>query len=265
MKEIDLEKTIWTEFHHSAASSDASVPFLGREPKDFLIEKLNESDVLLLGTKHSRPCTFDFLTEMLPMLSDQGVTHIGLEIGSDQQPNLEDCRTKKKSAEDVEVFHVIDVPEYRLLLEEILKSDIKPVALDLPRSMFKFPVTRDQWMAQRVGNVFDSAPDAKILVIVGNLHALKEVRWQDPRKKNLFLAGHLSKDRPDLELCSILGECVEEEEDSSSLREMISGGYSPVAVETEGIDLELGTLQLISAQPMRPREVADALIVHYMN
>ena len=62
---------------------------LPREPISFVLDKTAQHDVVLLGTTHQRPEILNFISNLIPHLSESGVTHIGLEIASDQQLRLD--------------------------------------------------------------------------------------------------------------------------------------------------------------------------------
>ena len=69
-------------------------------------------------------------------------------------------------------------------------------------------------MAESVVSVFESYPNAKILVVVGNNNILKKLDWQDHvTKKHGSIRQYLSKKRRKLRMASIgqvIGESVHE-------------------------------------------------------
>ncbi len=237
-------------------------PVVTYEPRSFVINKAGTHQVTLHGTKHNQPCSLDFIISILPMLADSGITHVGLEIASDQQRAIDRFMREGTGLEDIEVFHVIDCPEYRYLLKAIRACGLSAVALDLPRSAWDTPYTRDQWMANEIGQVLRRDPRAKVFVIVGNLHTLKNIDWLDPSKTDAFIPGHLSRWRPDLGVFSMVAEHIDVEGSGNVCdfyRKLVT---RPIVVETAGLDLELRVLRLLAAKPMDPCRLVDAIVVY---
>mgnify|MGYP006926410356 CR=1 FL=1 len=89
--------------------------------------------------------------------------------------------TGNKSLMDIYVHPQIDCPEYRKILETFhrLRPEGRPsvIALDLPKSMYKQTISRDEWMAQTIAARVNRNPVTKMLVIVGNFHVLKKLVW----------------------------------------------------------------------------------------
>jgi hypothetical protein len=117
---------------------------------------------------------------------------------------------------DIEIHPQIDCREYRDLLNIMrgLVSDerLKPVALDLPKSKYGGNIGRDEWIANLIAAVFESNPNAKILVVVGNNHILKKLDWQNHVFDNhKSVRQYLSKKCNGLSIFSIrqiIGETV---------------------------------------------------------
>ena len=84
---------------------------------------------------------------------------------------------------DIQIHPQIDCPEYRNLLNALRALDPNkrptPIAIDLPKSKYNEPISRDEWMAKSVSKIFQQNPNVKMLVIVGNNHVLKKLDWQD--------------------------------------------------------------------------------------
>jgi uncharacterized iron-regulated protein len=148
-------------------------------PAEYIQTKLQQNDIVFLGTRHKLPEILAFIAELIPKLKEQGVTHIGVEIPSDQQDKLETFMKTGKVLDTIE-FHVqIDHPDYRNLYHVLRKSGgPPPVAIDLPFSKHGGEISRDEWMAQSILSVFKIDPAVKMLVIVGNLHTLKKLEWE---------------------------------------------------------------------------------------
>ena len=52
-------------------------------PQQYVLEKCRSNDIVFLGTTHRQPAILAMIADLLPDLSRAGVTHLGLEIGSD--------------------------------------------------------------------------------------------------------------------------------------------------------------------------------------
>jgi hypothetical protein len=59
------------------------------DPTSYILNKFESHDVVFLGTSHQQPRILGFLSNLMPHLHKAGVTHICLEIHSDQQANLD--------------------------------------------------------------------------------------------------------------------------------------------------------------------------------
>jgi hypothetical protein len=252
----DLKPSLGWE-HSFAHGSHAAL-----EHKSFFLRQIAGNDVILLGTKHNQPCTTFFLMDLLPILAGFGVTHIGLEIATDQQTKIDKFIHRGSGLDEIDIFHVIDRPEYRCFLDVVRLTEIKPVALDLPRSMWKTPYTRDQWMAKTISSIFQSSPGAKILVVVGNLHTLKRIDWIDPAKNDAFIPGHLSAYEPDLDILSILADYEDASGPSCRIRGSFQKSERPLLFEARGLDLRPKILDVLASKPMKVDEVTDAVLMY---
>lgn len=105
-------------------------------PADYLHSKLQQNDILFLGTTHKKPEILGFIAELIPTLEKYGVSHVGLEIPSDQQEKIDVFMKTGIGLDDIKLHTQIDSPEYRNLFQVFRKSGRPtPVAIDLPRSM----------------------------------------------------------------------------------------------------------------------------------
>jgi hypothetical protein len=68
----------------SAAAGDNLFP-----PADYIHSKLQQNDIVFLGTTHKKPEILGFIAELIPTLEKYGVSHVGLEIPSDQQEKID--------------------------------------------------------------------------------------------------------------------------------------------------------------------------------
>jgi len=230
------------------------------EPISFVLDKVAQHDVVLLGTTHQQPKILNFISTLIPQLYQSGITHIGLEIASDQQNRLDRFMKTGTGLSEIRIFQGIDCPEYRQLIEVVRKNRLLPVALDLPKSMWRGNFTRDQWMAKRVAETLSDNEHAKMVVLVGNLHALKQVDWIVPTIKDQFIRYHLDRINPDLSLYSIAGS-INETVEACDFQKWFGRDSGPVGIETRVFDRKLGITRTIAAKPMSAHEAVDAVIV----
>jgi uncharacterized iron-regulated protein len=162
-------------------STQSSEPSVYKNPAAYMIQKLKSHDIVFLGTTHKKPAILQFIVDLILHLKDLDVTFIGLEMPTDQQSGLNAYLSTGTGLANIYVHPQIDCPEYRNVLKTLhgLKPDAKPslVALDLPRSMYNQKISRDEWMARIIANVFLGNPSAKMLVVVGNFHVFRKIVW----------------------------------------------------------------------------------------
>ncbi|MGA2224776.1 MAG: hypothetical protein ABSH41_10075 [Syntrophobacteraceae bacterium] len=232
------------------------------DPKSFFRSSISSHDVILLGAKHNQPSTSLFLIDILPVLAGFGVTHVGLEITSDQQPKIDNFLHTGSGLDEIEIFHAIDRPEYRRFLDSVRLCELKPVALDLPGSMWNTSYTRDEWMARTISGVFQQESRVKMLVIAGNLHTLKRVDWINPTKTDVFLPGYLSKYEPELKSLSVLSDYDDSPSQCCKVRKKYESFEKPLVLNAMGLDLRPGVLDIIAAKPLKVDQIADAVMIY---
>lgn len=239
------------------------------EPSSYVLEKFKIYDVVLLGTRHRQKRVLDFISGMLPGLCEAGVSYLGLEISSDQQEYIDSYMKNGIDMDKINLHHSIDCPEYRDLLKLIRKFQqkklLKAVALDLPISLYESHWNRDEWMAKSISRLLNKEPDAKILVIVGNLHALKDIVWDEnvPNKSGV-IRSYLFELNPDLKVFSIC-QCI----DYVTNENILSGDFTKdlisVALDCTGrfSNCKLNVLEAVAAKPMKTYEITDGLVIYW--
>ena len=55
----------------------------------YILEKFKTNDIVFLGTSHQEPSILNFISNLIPELNKAGVSHICLEVPSDQQNNID--------------------------------------------------------------------------------------------------------------------------------------------------------------------------------
>jgi hypothetical protein len=202
-------------------SSSLSTDFpINHNPQSHVLKKLKSNNIVFLGTRHKQPPVLKFISKILTELHDSGVTHIGLEIESDQQENIDKFISEETGLSNIQIHSQIDCREYRDLFKVLRNLDPDkrpaPIALDLPKSKYKEKISRDEWMAMSIAGVFESNSKARMLVVVGNNHILKKLDWQDQViNKHVSIREYLSETRRKLHILSIgqvIGESVYEDD-----------------------------------------------------
>jgi hypothetical protein len=230
--------------------------------------KLQSHDIIFLGTRHKQPPILEFISEIITVLHNSGVTHVGLEIESDQQGKIDQFMKTGSGINDFQIHSQIDCPEYRNLFMVIRGLDQekrpKPVALDLPKSKYGGKISRDKWMANSIAGVFESNPNAKMLVIVGNNHVLKKLDWQDQVPiQHRSIWEYLSKKRRKLRMVSIgqlFGDSVYEDD----FRRQFGPIEGAVAIDLDErfAGWKSSIVQSMAIKPAEVWELLEGLIVY---
>ncbi len=234
-------------------------------PMEYLHSKIESNDIVFLGTTHRRPEILSFMADMIPTLRELKVSHIGLEISSDQQTKIDFFMKTGGGLDEIQLHRQIDCPEYRHLFKVLRKSGGPiPIAIDLPYSMHSGDVSRDQYMSQSLSALFQAAPQAKVLVIVGNLHILKKLEWLDyiPHQRQ-SIRQYLQKKYPSIKIWSVgqVPEKVDYECDFAKRFGPIPGAVA-LDLDERYRGLKLGFTDLISITLAECFELVDGLIVY---
>ena len=124
--------------------------------------------------------------------SNKGCIKIGLEITSDQQQKLEKVLKGEGSVSDIKLTQYLDRESYGELLKGLGKlisegKCIKVFAIDKPEAA---PIDRDAWMTKQVIDLVGTEP---VIVLAGNLQAIKKIKWISENNNTVFLAERLRK------------------------------------------------------------------------
>jgi len=156
---------------------------ISRYPPEYIRDKFQFHNLVMLGTRHKRQPILELISSLIPNLHDDGVTHLGLEICSEQQTKVDNFLKTGDCLSGIEIHSQIDCPEYRNLLAMLQRiPDYKrPIvkALDLPKSMYGGGISRDEYIASSIAGIFRQEPDSKMLAVLGNNHILKKLEWQN--------------------------------------------------------------------------------------
>jgi uncharacterized iron-regulated protein len=239
-----------------------------RSPYAYIAEKVNAHDVILLGTTHQQPAILNFIADLLPQLTVLGVTHVALEIASDQQHRIDTYLSEGIGLSDIALLPAIDCSGYRHLLEVLrdIPPDRRPAvkAIDLPLSRYSSAISRDEFMAAELTVLFRLNARSKVLVILGGLHVLRLLDWQ-PKvlNRHLALRTYLKRDTPSLRVCSILNIVSGDEKTCDFSRAF---GSQPGAV---ALDLDerfshwrMGLTEHLAIRKAQPNLLVDGVIVY---
>jgi hypothetical protein len=241
---------------------------INHNPKSYVLSKLQTHDIVFLGTRHKQPPILIFISELITALHDSGVTHIGMEIESDQQGKIDQFMKNDAGLDEIQIHSQIDCPEYRNLfnVKRGLDPDKSPtpVALDLPKSKYKENISRDEWMTESIAGVFEANPNAKMLVVVGNNHVLKKLDWQDQViNKHRSIREYLTGKRRKLRVASIgqvIGESVYEDDFRREFGHV--DGAVAVDLDERYAVWKSSIAQSMAIKPAEVWELLDGLVVY---
>jgi len=239
-----------------------------KHPQSYVIEKLKSHDIVFLGTTHKKEPVLKFIADLIPRLTETCTTHLGLEICSDQQGKIDIFLQTGNGLNDIVGHPLIDCAEYRDLFTKIRSLDqIKRptiVALDLPKSMYQREINRDEWMARSIARIFHRNPNAKILVVVGNLHVLKKIQWEDHvQNPHGFIRSYLNELISSYQMFSI-GQCIDESPNKCDFTREFSHLEGAVAMDCSGrfTDWRIGFMAPVAAKPIEVCDMLDGVIVY---
>ncbi len=246
----------------------ASMAHAEQDPQTYILQKLQSNDIVFLGTRHKRRPVLEFISKLFPLLHKTGTTHLGFEIASDQQEKIGKFLKTREGLNDITIRPVIDCPEYRNMLRSLHFIDKRKrpavIALDLPESQYGGDINRDEWMARFIKKVFYHNPRAKFFVVVGNLHILKTVRWQDQvHNPHGFIRSYLDKLMPHRRMVSI-AQCIDESPKECDFTKEYSKLKGAVAMNCDGSfnGWKIGIMAQVATKPLEPYELLDGVIVY---
>jgi hypothetical protein len=241
---------------------------LNHNPQSYIITKLKSHDIVFLGTRHKQPPILNFISEIITALHDSGVTHIGLEIESDQQGKIDQFMKNGAGLSDIQIHSQIDCPEYRNLFNSLRAFDPNkrptPIALDLPKSKYKEPISRDEWMAESILKIFKKNPNVKMLIVIGDLHILKKLDWQNHvPNPHRSIREYLSEKRSNLRIYSI-GQIIGDSVYEDDFRREFGRLDGPVALDLDErfVGWEMDITQSAAIKPAEVWELLDGVIVY---
>ena len=238
------------------------------DTQSFILQKLKTHHIVFLGTTHKKPAIFNFLLELIPVLHDTGVTHIGMEIAFNQQGKIDNFIQTGEKLTHVQIHPQIDSPEYRNLLAKLATLDPnirpKPIALDLPKSKHFGNMNRNKWMAGTIMKVFERNPKAKMLVIVGNFHALKVLNWKDNvTNKHKSIYAYLKSIIPEFQIYT-LSQLIDENPNKCDFTEVFGSTVGSVVFDCDRRfdGWKFDFTSNLAIKPTKTCDLVDGIIVY---
>ena len=237
-------------------------------PQSYVIEKLKSYDIVFLGTRHKKEAILKFVAGLIPRLHQTGTTHLGLEICSDQQDKIERFLQTGNGLRDIELHPQIDCDGYRNLFMTVrsLNHSKRPtiVALDLPKSKYQGKINRDEWMARAIAKIFHRNRNAKVFVVVGNLHILKNIKWEGTVSSlHGSIRSYLKILTPHRRMFSI-AQLIDESPNDCDFTREFSHVEGAVAMDCDGTftGWKIGILAPVATKPTQVCEMLDGVIVY---
>jgi len=238
------------------------------DAQSFILEKLKTHHIVFLGTTHKKPAILQFLSELIPVLYDAGVTHIGLEIAFDQQAKIDNFIQTGKKLTDIQITPKIDCPGYRNLLIKLASLDpnIRPktIALDLPTSKYRVKISRNKWMAGSIMQVFRKNQKAKMLVVVDNFHVLKVLNWQDHvPNKHKSIYGYLKNMIPEFRIFTI-SQLIDQNPEECDFTAVFGPVDGSVVIDCDHKfnGWKFGPASIIAIKPTETCDLVDGIIIY---
>ena len=239
-----------------------------KHSQSYVIEKLKSYDIVFLGTRHKKEAILKFVAGLIPRLHQTGTSHLGLEICSDQQDKIDSFLQTGDGLSDIDLHPQIDCDGYRNLFMTVrsLNHSKRPTvaALDLPKSMYQGKINRDEWMARAIAKIFHRNRNAKVFVVVGNLHILKEVKWKEEvLSSDGFIRSYLNVLTPHRRMFSI-AQLIDESPNDCDFTSAFSHVEGAVAMDCDGtfIGWKIGILAPVATKPTQVCEMLDGVIVY---
>ena len=255
-------KSVWV------LKADAGGLEFHKHPQSYVIEKLKSHDIVFLGTTHKEEAILKFVAGLISRLHETGITHLGLEIFSDQQGKIDSFLQTGNGLDEIIVHPLIDCAKYRNLLTTTRSLDKgrRPalVALVLPKSMYQGEINRDEWMARSIAKIFHRNPNAKLLAVVGNLHVLKKIEWEDTvPNRHGSIRSYLNRLTPHRRMFSI-GQLIDRSSNECDFTNAFSHLEGAVAMDCNGrfTGWRIGIMASVAARHTKASELLDGVIVY---
>ncbi|MGD9366734.1 MAG: hypothetical protein PVH87_13625 [Desulfobacteraceae bacterium] len=266
IKDIGILLMIMAQF--ASATMLNAQPHSEQNVQSYIYEKLDRHDIVFVGTIHQQPAILRQMAGLIAHLHETGVTHLALEVASDQQDHIDGFLASGRGLARIALHKAVDCPQYRNLFKILrrLHPNRRPavVAIDLPGSQYGGAVTRNQYMAIKLASVVQSQPDAKVLTMLGSLHVLRKLKWNH-RADNGHLAvrTHLEQMMPELKMFSVV-HLVDTSGNNCDFSRRLSPLTGNVAIDLDQRfkGWRLGITDCLAVRPSQPYELVDGVIIH---
>ncbi|MEA3547385.1 MAG: ChaN family lipoprotein [Thermodesulfobacteriota bacterium] len=215
-----------------------------------IISTCQDSEVIILGEKHQHPDSQKLLLAIVNKWTNQNKNiFIGLEIPRNKQELLDSALTGSPLPAGT-ISTIIDHTAYREMIRKLESLPVTVKAIDAAPS----DVGRDRAMEASICPVIQPKEYDEALVLVGNLHAIKRMKWHPDtghsKMENQYLAGRLVK--KSINVCSVT-------QDFSQLTD------NPKLLTTKSQEGSVAAMRVIGPtyhdKEMSGEDVADAVIV----
>jgi len=159
---------------------------------------------LLLGETHQNPPSQNLFLSLVDVQVSQGKrVFVGLEISGGQQGNLDALLADPKAAGgNITLYHALDHRAYREMLAQLgayARAGVDVRAIDATDE----DNDRDATMSRNVAAAVRSGEYDVVLVLVGNLHTIKRMKWHpDSGATSRYLAERLVGGG--IDVCSVM-------------------------------------------------------------
>jgi hypothetical protein len=191
-----------------------------------------------------------------------------LEICSDQQETIDTFLQTGTGLADIELHYTMECEAYRHIFITLRRLDHSKrpsvIALDLPKAMYRGAMNRDEWMALSIVRIFREHPNAKVLLVVGNLHILKKIDWEETvPNPHGFIRSYLNEFTPHLRVFSI-GQCIDQAPYSCDFTREFSLLEGAVAMDCDDrfSNWKIGITRPVAAKPAQVSTLLDGVIVY---
>jgi uncharacterized iron-regulated protein len=259
---------IYIKGNMSLADDSTLISYINQNkqnPLDYLMSKLRDNDIVLLGEKHNQDHQIEMVRSFIKRLSKElPSTILALEIPTDEQSNINHFLETGTGLEKIKLPSHWSNPSYKDLLITARESGIKVLIIDMPPRLFKQArISRDEYMVNTLITEIEKTNKAhKILALVGNLHTIKaHIEWLSVGNSHKYLGLLLKKKNPSLKVFSIYQETNKRDSD---INESFSKFKECIACKIgEPFSFYQGSsLTLLNSKPVKISHAFDGIIYH---
>jgi hypothetical protein len=239
-----------------------------QDARTYILEKITVHDIVFMGTTHKQPAILDFIADLLPRLHTAGVTHIAIEVASDQQTRIDRYLDSGNGLADIDLHPALDCPRYRHLFALLrgIEAYRRPrvVAIDLPTQRYNGPIGRDAYMAAVLDKLLTANPHGKVLAVLGSFHVFRQLPWQRRiRNGHKAIRTLLDQQHPGLTMFSIVN-ILSQTAAVCDFGRRLGPAPGAVAVDMDSTfdDWRLGFTACLAIKPAPTWQLLDGIIVH---